>query len=77
MKTAFERGQEMMFIKISELPKKAQDFAKILCDEVGMCMETFLTAWTVYANLEEGLEITNKLYEPRKEDIDWFEKYGK
>lgn len=72
--TAEERGAEMMWIKMSELPKLAVDFAKKLTREVGMCSEVLLTAWTVYAQCVEGLECTDSLYLARPQDRAWFEE---
>lgn len=70
--TALERGMDMMHMPIKDLPKKARLFAKVLCDEVGGCMEVYITAYTVYAQLEEGLHCDDELYLPRPKDVDWF-----
>jgi hypothetical protein len=70
--TAEERGQEMMSIKMNELPPKALEFAKKLCKEVGMCGETLLTAWTIYAQCVENLPCSDDLYKARPCDIEWF-----
>ena len=70
--SAEERGMQMMSIPMNKLPPLALEFAKKLCGEVGMCMETLLTAWTVYAQLVEGLECTDDLYKARPNDVDWF-----
>ena len=73
MKTAEERGMEMMFIPMGELPPLALKFLKKLCGEIGGCGETYLTAWTVYAQCVEGLSCNDDLYKARIEDIAWFE----
>lgn len=70
--TAEERGKEMMHIPIRNLPPLARDFANHLCNQVGMCMETLLTAWTVYAQCVEGLQCTDELYKARDIDKEWF-----
>lgn len=72
MKTAEQRGMEMLTVKMGDLPPLAVDFAKHLCSEVGMCTETLLTAWTVYAQEVEGLICTDELYKSREEDQKWF-----
>lgn len=74
MKKATERGQEMMLIKMGELPKMALDFLEHLVSKVGMCMETCLTAYTVYAQIIEGLSCDDSLYKARDEDIIWFKE---
>ncbi len=73
MKTAEERGMEMMRIPMGQLPPLALEFAKHLCSQVGMCMEILLTAYTVYAQCVEQLECTDDLYLARPQDKDWFE----
>lgn len=70
--TAEQRGMEMMLVPMGQLPPLATEYAKKLCREVGGCMETFLTAWTVYAQCVEGLDCTDKLYKARDEDKKWF-----
>ena len=72
MKTAEERGMEMMSVPMNQLPPLATKYAKKLCGEVGMCMEVLLTAWTVYAQCVEGLTCTDELYKARPQDIEWF-----
>ncbi len=72
IQTAEERGMEMMLIPMNELPEIALEFSKKLCNETGMCIETLLTSWTVYAQCIEKLTCTDDLYKARKEDIEWF-----
>ncbi len=74
MKTAEERGAEMMMTPMKDLPPLALKFAKKLCQEVGMCGEVLMTAWTVYAQCHEGLTCTDSLYMARREDRIWFAK---
>ena len=73
-KTAEQRGQEMMQIKIKDLPPLAVEFCRHLCHEVGGCMEMFLTAWTVYAQCVEGLPCGDDLYLARPTDVAWFKE---
>jgi hypothetical protein len=70
--TAQERGMEMMSIPMGKLPPLAVEFAKQLCNKVGMCMEVLLTAWTVYAQCVEGLTCDDPLYTASPEDRAWF-----
>lgn len=72
MKTAEQRGMEMMNSPMASLPPLAVEFCNHLASDVGMCMEVMLTAWTVYAQLAEGLICSDDLYRARKKDIDWF-----
>lgn len=73
IKTAEQRGMEMMTIKMGELPPLAKEFAEHLCREAGgMCMEVLLTAYTVYAQCREGLHCTDDLYRARPCDVEWF-----
>lgn len=71
-KSAETRGMEMMAIPMKDLPPIALDFAKYLCNKVGMCGEVLLTAWTVYAQCVEKLPCTDTLYKASPEDIKWF-----
>lgn len=70
--TAEERGQQMMLVKMKDLPPLALEFCQDLCSRVGGCMETFLTAWTVYAQCVEGLPCTDDLYMASESDKQWF-----
>lgn len=71
--SAEERGMAMMHEPMRGLPPLALEFAKKLCGEVGMCMETLLTAYTVYAQCVEGLPCTDDLYQARPVDVAWFD----
>jgi hypothetical protein len=75
-KTAEERGMQMMRIPMSQLPEVATDYAQHLCRQVGMCMEVLLTAWTVYAQIVEGLPCTNDLYFPNVDAINFYKEKG-
>jgi hypothetical protein len=75
-KTALERGQEMMYIKMSELPELAMDHLKYLSGKIGMCMEVCLTVYTVYAQIVEGLPCDNELYIPDQDAISWYKNRG-
>lgn len=70
--TAETRGLEMMLVPMKLLPKLALDFAQHLCSQMGMCSETLLTAWTVYAQEVENLPCTDTLYLSRPIDKEWF-----
>ena len=70
--TAEQRGMEMMRMPMKDLPPLAMKFGRKISAEYGMCMETLLTAWTVYAQCVEGLECTDDLYKARQSDRDWF-----
>ena len=72
IKTAIERRSEMMLIPMKNLPPLALEFAKKLGKEMGMCGEVLMTAWTIYAQCVEGLSCSDKLYQARPEDIEWF-----
>ena len=72
--TAEKRGLEMMLVPMGQLPPLALAFAKKMCNEVGMCSETLLTAWTVYAQCVEGLPCTDSLYQAREQDKAWFKE---
>lgn len=66
---AVQRGREMLYIPIRDLPPLATKFANYLCNQVGMCLEVYLT---VYAQCVEGLKCDDELYKARREHIYWF-----
>ncbi len=70
--TAEQRGSEMMLTPMNQLPPLAIEFAKQLCRRVGMCAETLLTAWTVYAQCVEKLPCTDSAYRASEWDKEWF-----
>lgn len=74
--TAEQRGMEMMLIPIRDLPELAKGYAKRLCDKVGMCGETLLTAWIVYAQIVEKLPCTDSLYFPTLDAVMWYSGQG-
>jgi hypothetical protein len=69
---ALSRGEEMLYIPMKDLPPLALEFARHLCKQYGMCIETMLTAYTVYAQCVEGLDCKDDLYKARDIDIEWF-----
>jgi len=73
-KTAEQRGQEMLDMKIKDLPPLAYRFMRKLAGEVGLSIEVCLTAYTVYAQCVEGLPCTDDLYLARPQDAEWFKE---
>ena len=69
---ALARGMELLNMKRKDLPPLARDFADHLCQQVGMCMEVFLTAYAVYAQCVENLECSDDWYSATEEHKDWF-----
>lgn len=69
---ATERGIEMLHMPMNELPPIAVEFKDKLAREAGLCIETCLTAYAVYAYMVEGAECDDELYRPRMQDFDWF-----
>jgi len=65
--TAVERGQELMEVPMDQLPEAALKFAADLCRRFGMCGEVCLTAYTIYAQVVEGLPCNDGLYEATEE----------
>ena len=59
---AIQYGQKMMLQPMNTLPRKALDFVNVLSNEVGLCMETYLTAYIVYAHLEKKFAFPACLY---------------
>lgn len=51
----------MMLQPMKLLPNLARAYAKDLCQRVGMCAETLLTAWTHYAQIVERLPLKNAM----------------
>lgn len=75
-KDALERGMEMLAVKIKDVPPIAREFADYLCNEVGMCIEVFLTAYTAYAQCVEGLPCSHDLYVVSAGHREWFREKG-
>jgi hypothetical protein len=65
---------ELMSVKAKDLPPLALEFRGVLCREVGMCMETCITAFACYAQAVEGLECHDDLYQIRPDHSEWFAK---
>lgn len=76
MLDAVTRGQEMLMKPMIELPTLAVEFARHLCSKVGGCMEVFLTAYAVYAQIVEKLPCNDNLYQPDQDAIAWFAERG-
>lgn len=53
-KDALARGIELVATKGRDLPLLAMRYAQALCSRVGMCGETCITAFSWYAEKEEG-----------------------
>lgn len=75
-KDAVERGQEMLVMPMNQLPPLAVEFAQKLCNELGGCIEVFLTAYAVYAQCVEGLRCKDSLYKVIPEHKRWFLERG-
>jgi len=74
--TAEQRGMEMLSIPMKDLPPLAWEFCRHLQSQVGLCIETCLTAYTVYAQCVERLPCTDDLYMARSVDKEWFRSKG-
>ncbi len=62
----------MLQVPMNTLPPLALEFARKLCREVGGCIETYMTAYAVYAQLVENLPCDDSLYQARTADVEWF-----
>lgn len=71
-KTAEKRAMELFHMNFGDMPPLALRYAKHLCSQVGMCGETFLTAYAAYAQIVEGLPVTDSLYVASLEARNWF-----
>lgn len=71
---AVKRAMELMMVPKSQLPPLAAEFAQHMCRKVGLCAETFLTSFAVYAQCVEFLPCDDPLYTARGEDIEWFKQ---
>jgi hypothetical protein len=69
---AVKRGMEMLYIPQNKLPPLAYEYARTLCNKLGMCGEVYLTAFAVYAQCVEGLECDDEGYKASDEAVDWF-----
>lgn len=59
---AVRRGIEMMHMPTRDIPTSAMLYAAFLCGKYGMCGEVLLSAYVVYAQIEEGLSCEDPLY---------------
>jgi hypothetical protein len=73
---ALQRASEMMRIPMKDLPEIAIEYAKHLCNRVGMCMEALYTAWAVYAQIVEKLPCDDFLYIPNGDAILFYRERG-
>jgi hypothetical protein len=69
---AVKRGMEMLYTPQNQLPPLAYEYARSLCQKIGMCGEVFLTAFAAYAQCVEGLECEDKGYEASDDAREWF-----
>ena len=69
---AVDRAIGLMAVPLRDLPPLATAFRQHLAMKVGMCMETCITAYAVYAQCVEGLACDDPLYLARSEDHEWF-----
>lgn len=69
---AVDRATQMMVVPKNQLPPLALEFARKMCREVGMCGETYITAYAIYAQCVEGLPCDDALYAARDADVAWF-----
>lgn len=60
---AVRRGIEMMRWPTSQIPTSAMLYAAYLCKSYGLCGEVLLTAYVVYAQIVEGLNCGEDLYQ--------------
>lgn len=74
MISAEDRGMEIMKMKWKEIPLEALEFSKYMCNKLGICSETLLTSWIVYAQCIEKLPCNNPLYKALLKDVEWFQK---
>jgi len=75
-KDAITEGMKMMAVPMGKLPPVAVEYARRLCNQVGMCMEVLLTAWIVYQQIVENLPCDDSLYYPTQDAIDWYQEQG-
>ena len=73
---AHERALELMNLPMGAVPEIAKQYARHLANRVGMCMEVFITAYSVYAQIVEKLPCNDNLYTPDDEAIRFFKSHG-
>lgn len=59
--TAIERAEDLMNVPTRALPARARHYGHWLCAKYGMSRQTFLTAYTTYAAVAEGLPCDDPL----------------
>lgn len=74
--TPLARAQELMQLKGKDLPIAAKAYANYLCQELGGCMETLLTAYSAYAELFEGCISDDPAYGSTPGHLHWLETQG-
>ena len=68
--TALERASQMMTTPMSELPSLARNF---LAYSKPQCGEMMVTAFAIYAQIVEGCDCDDWLYQAKDSDRRWFE----
>lgn len=68
---AINRAWELMHIPLKDLPPLALELRNKMARELGMCMEVCLTAFACYAQVVEGLECKDDLYQVRESERAW------
>lgn len=79
-KDALERGIELLQTNEGELPILALVFQRNIWKRSGISIEGALTAFTVYAQIVEGLPCEDPNYKWDSDQIDtkdWFERHAK
>jgi hypothetical protein len=68
---AFDRAQELMLTKAGELPFLALALRQKMGRKLGGCGEVYLTAFAYYAQVIEGLECDDDMYQVGPADREW------
>lgn len=71
-KNAVERALELLKVKESKLPIVALRYRNYLSNQVGLCIETCITAFACYAQYVEGFTTDDELYKIPDDVIVWF-----
>jgi RNase H-fold protein (predicted Holliday junction resolvase) len=72
--TSIIRAQDLMKIKMNELPPKALEFARFLSKKYGFCGEVMLSAFAGYAQKVEGYREVNESYIVNESEWKEFER---
>ena len=64
---ALDRAYQLIRVSTQNLPPLAGEFMKIFCMKCA-CLEVVISAYAIYAQLEEGCPCRDDLYIPREED---------